>query len=49
LRLFPDHDLFPVFNDTCRSFAVLRALILDARNRAQADLSRHTASEAIAA
>lgn len=39
LRFLPDDDLFPIFNDTCSSFAVLRAVIADARNRAQADLS----------
>jgi hypothetical protein len=30
LRFVPDADLFPTFNNTCPSFAVLRAVIADA-------------------
>jgi hypothetical protein len=49
LRFLPDVHLLPTFNDTCRTFPVLRAVIVDARARAQADLSCRAASEAIAA
>jgi hypothetical protein len=49
LRFVPDADMFPIFNDTCPTFAVLRAVIADARARAEADLSCHASREAIAA
>ena len=38
-RLLPDGRPFPAFNDSCGNFAVLRAVIVDARERAQANLS----------
>ena len=37
-RLLPDGCLFAAFNDNCGNFAELRAVIADARGRAQADL-----------
>jgi hypothetical protein len=48
-RLLPEGTLFATFNDSCRNFAELRAVIADARNRAQANLSCRTGSEVIAA
>jgi len=48
-RLLPEGYLFAAFNDNCGNFAELRAVIVDARDRAQADLSCHATSEAIAA
>jgi hypothetical protein len=47
-RLLPVGHLFPAFNDSCGNFAELRAVIVDAHDRAQADLSC-TVSEALAA
>jgi hypothetical protein len=46
-RLLPKGTLFATFNDSCRNFAELRAVIAGARDRAQADLSCHTASAAL--
>jgi hypothetical protein len=49
LRFLPDVHLLPTFNDYSRNFGLIRAVIEDARDRAQADLSRRRASEPLAA
>jgi len=48
-RLLPDGYLFAAFNDSCGNFAELRAVIVEARDRAQADRARDAASEPLAA
>jgi hypothetical protein len=47
-RIIPDGCLFAALNDSCGNLAELRAVIADARARAQADLSCHASREAIA-
>ena len=47
--MLPEGYLFAAFNDSCTNFAELRAVIADARDRAQADLSRRASADALAA
>jgi hypothetical protein len=49
LGFLPDADFFPVVNDTSSSFVFLRAVIAEARDRAQADLSCRASADALAA
>jgi hypothetical protein len=47
--LLPEGTLFAAFNDSCGNFAELRAVIADARDRAQADLACRTSADAVTA
>jgi hypothetical protein len=45
-RLLPDGLLISAFNDGCGNFAEIRAVIAEARDRAQADLSCSLSADA---